>query len=113
MRVKIYQINIKRDQHHLVFQDHQAFVKRYGERIPAELYDLVFDGDLEVTGPEQVFVMFNVDHPAGYTGRSLSMSDVVEFVDDGVFYFCDFIGFKKVTFERESQEGECSHDSVE
>lgn len=113
MRVKIYQINIKRDQHRLVFQDHQAFVKRYGERIPAELYDLAFDGELEVTSPEQVFVMFNVDHPAGYTGRSLSMSDVVEFVDDGVFYFCDFIGFKKVSFERESQKGECCHDSVE
>ena len=113
MRVKIYQIDLERDPHHLAFQGYQAFVKRYGERIPAELYDLVFDGELEVTGPEQVFVMFNVEHPAGYTGRSLSMSDVVEFVDAGVFYFCDFIGFKTVTFERESQKGECYHDSVE
>ena len=113
MRVKIYQIDLERDPHHLVFQGRQAFAQRYGERIPAELYDLVFDGELEVTGPEQVFVKFNVDHPAGYTGRSLSMSDVVEFVDDGVFYFCDFIGFKKVTFGSESLKGENCHGSTE
>lgn len=113
MRVKIYQIDLKLDRHHLAFQGRQAFAKQYGERIPAELYDLVFDGELDVTGPEQVFVMFNVDHPAGYTGRSLSMSDVVEFVDDGVFYFCDFIGFKMVRFEPDDKEEVQSHDGVE
>lgn len=104
MRVKIYQVDHVADTHHMMFQGLAAFEKQYGGRIPAEIYALVFDGELKVRNPEQVFVMFNVDHPAGYTGRSLSMSDVVEFVDDGVSYFCDFIGFKKVIFESESEE---------
>lgn len=113
MRVKIYQVDRAADTHHMMFQGLVAFEKQYGERIPAGIYTLVFDGELEVRNPEQVFVKLNVDHPVGYTGRSLSMSDVVEFVDDGVFYFCDFIGFKKVTFGSESLKGENCHGSTE
>jgi hypothetical protein len=45
--------------------------------------------------------MFNTDHPAGYTGRSLSVSDVVEITDGDKkgFYFCDNIGFQKIDFD--------------
>ena len=103
MRVKIYQVDHIADPHHMMFRCFAAFEKQYGGLIPSEIYKLVFEGDLEVSSPEQVFVMFNTDHPAGYTGRSLSMSDVVEFVDEGVFYFCDMIGFKKVRFEKKGK----------
>ena len=88
-----------------MFRCFAAFEKQYGGRIPAEIYTLVFDGELEVSCPEKVFVMFNTNHPAGYTGRSLSMSDVVEFVDEGVFYFCDMIGFKKVAVCARERKG--------
>ena len=52
--------------------------------------------------------MFNVDHPEGYTGRSLSVSDVVEFVGEGVCYFCDILGFKIVRFAHEARKEERS-----
>jgi len=50
---------------------------------------------------EGVFERFNLRRPVDYTGRSLSMSDIVEFVwDTGErsCFFCDFIGFKPVEF---------------
>lgn len=99
MQVRIYQVDHDLDQHHLIFQGYPAFKKQYGDHIPADIYKKVFDGSLDVDNPEQVFVMFNVDHPAGYKGRSLSISDVVEFVDEKTCYFCDFFGFRKVIFE--------------
>lgn len=113
MRVKIYQVDHAADPHHMMFRCFAAFEKQYGERIPVEIYTLVFDGELEVSCPEQVFVMFNTNHPAGYAGRSLSVSDVVEFVDEGVFYFCDMIGFKKVRFTHECEKGVCCNDGME
>ena len=105
MRVRIYQIDMSRDQHQLVFRGHEDFQRKCGDRIPAELYRKVFDGALEVDNPEQVFAIFNTSRPEGYTGWSLSVSDVVEFVDEGKFYFCDYIGFKPVRFVPEGEEG--------
>jgi hypothetical protein len=47
--------------------------------------------------------MFNRNHPAEYCGRSLSVSDIVEVVSaqhtEPGFYFCDSVGFQKVSFE--------------
>lgn len=105
MRVRIYQVDMNRDQHQLVFRGHEVFQKKYGDRIPAELYREVFDGDMTVDDPEQVFAVFNASRPKGYTGWSLSVSDVVEFVSEGKFYFCDYIGFKPVRFASEGKEG--------
>ena len=66
--------------------------------IKAELYDKVFDGEVDAGDLEDVYRIFNIDKPDGYTGRSLSVSDVVEVVkSDDVrpcFYYCDSIGFK-------------------
>ena len=48
-----------------------------------------------------MFERFNLRRPADYTGRSLSPSDVVEFIwDTGEhnYYFRDIIGFKPVEF---------------
>ena len=44
----------------------------------------------------------NLERPEGYKGRSLSVSDVVEIVDengDSTFHFCDSIGFKQIDFD--------------
>lgn len=97
MRVRLYQVR-ENSNPNLLFRGREAFRDRFGECIPAALYRKVFDGDLAVNNPEQVFVMFNTAHPDGYTGRSMSVSDVVEFVDTGVFYFCDHCGFDRVQF---------------
>ena len=53
---------------------------------------------------ENIYQKFNVDHPADYTGRSLSVSDVVEIRESDTlkpgFYFVDSIGFKKISFDK-------------
>ena len=73
--------------------------------IDSAIYDEVFSGNVDCTDLEDVYRMFNVDRPEGYTGRSLSVSDVVQ-VTAGRnptpgFYFCDSFGFEKVHFEPE------------
>ena len=42
-----------------------------------------------------------MDHPEDYRARSLSMSDVVEIIEDNgsSFYICDTFGFKEVPFD--------------
>lgn len=72
--------------------------------VPAEKYALVFDGAVAATNMEDIYRIFNVAHPAGYTGRSLSVTDVIE-VDDGPqheLYICEYSGYAKVNFETAS-----------
>lgn len=68
---------------------------------PDELYKAVFDGQLDTDDLEDIFAIFNMNHPEGYRGRSLSMSDIVELYDEsgGTFFYCDTIGFKQVPFK--------------
>lgn len=56
--------------------------------------DAVDDYTSPIDYLEELFREFNIDHPADYTGRSLSVSDVV--ILDGVAYFCDDFGWKKL-----------------
>lgn len=74
-----------------------------GERrdVPAEKYTLVFDGILVARDLEDIYQIFNVAHPAGYTGRSLTSTDVVE-IDDGQereFYICENFGYARANFD--------------
>lgn len=43
---------------------------------------------------EDLFVQLNMTHPDGFTGHSLSVSDIVEI--DGVRWYVNGIGFVKV-----------------
>ena len=42
-----------------------------------------------------LFEEFNLRHPADFKGHSLSVSDLVSL--DGIMYYCDSIGWKKVS----------------
>ena len=111
MNVKIYQINTESDTSNIAFLDYDSLVKRQGtEKVNGAVYDLVFEGDVDCKDLEDVYRMFNLDIPAGYRGRSLSVSDVVEVKDsDGssTFHYCDMFGFKDVEFDTaESRVGE-------
>lgn len=44
---------------------------------------------------ETIYRIFNLDRPKDYTGRSMSVSDIIALEDTGT-YFCDSIGFKKM-----------------
>lgn len=69
-------------------------------------YNMVYDGILPDTENftdeesfvidvlEELFYVFNCDHPEDFMGHSLSVSDVV--VIDGEKYYCDSFGWKKI-----------------
>ncbi len=68
-------------------------------------YEAVYDGEVETNDLEGIYAKFNTVHPAGFTGHSLSMSDVVELYDStgSEFHYVDRIGFKQIDFEPPSQ----------
>ena len=106
MKIKIYQIDMERDEHRIAMMGYEETLARLnGDSIDSALYDLVFDGKVEAKDLEAVYAKFNLDHPAGYTGRSMSVSDVVQVVESTTakegYYFCDSIGFKEIPFQPE------------
>ena len=109
MKIRIFQINMGRDEKSEAFLgiDEREHVLNLSE-INSSIYDCVFSGDVDCKGLEDVYQKFNIDHPDGYNGRSLSVSDVVEILEsedvDKGFYFCDSIGFSKVDFDPEEAE---------
>ena len=101
MKLCIYQIDLKLDVKNVAFRPYAEIQIQYGGRIPAELYRRVYEGAVEAENLEDVFYIFNMDHPEDYRARSLSMSDVVEIIEDhgSSFYICDTFGFKEVPFD--------------
>lgn len=68
----------------------------YGAKIDQELAEL-----------EAVYVRFNVSHPEGFRGRSMTMSDVVEIIrseKESRFFFCDRFVFEEIAFEKEKAD---------
>lgn len=102
MDIKIYQINLSRDDDRIVFLG-RSQLERFQEsaEVNSGIYDKVFEGAVEADTLEGVYQMFNCDCPDGFRGHSLSVSDVVEIVGDkdAGFYFCDSIGFQRVEFD--------------
>lgn len=109
MKIAIYQIAIERDENRLAFQSLNHIISVSNGRVPAKLYDCVFAGEVSAQTLEDIFYVFNMEHPSGYKGRSLSVSDVVEiFLASGEseFYYCEPIGFKRIRFERSKPNAE-------
>lgn len=104
MNIRIFQINPGRDVDRVAFQDLERLPQyQQSAGINSALYDCVFEGDVDCGTLEDVFRMFNLEHPPEYTGRSLSVSDIVEITPDqsldAGFYFCNSIGFERVEFD--------------
>ena len=93
MKIKVYQIDRDHDDKNLMFMGYD-FTMSHGGIDPSD-YKCVFDGNVECSDLEEVFTLCNEDHPIGYTGHSLSVSDIVDVEGDGC-YFCDRVGFKKL-----------------
>lgn len=108
MNIKIYQINMDRDNGSYSFTNYENTTKRTGGTIKSSIYDCVFDGKVDCKGLEEIYEKFNTERPSDFTGHSLSVSDIVEIVEsDSIekgYYFCDSIGFKKIDFEPEIAE---------
>ncbi|MCR4862252.1 MAG: DUF3849 domain-containing protein [Ruminococcus sp.] len=99
MRIRVFQIDDSRDSKNLMFSSHEAVMKSAG--VDAEIYRQVYGGVVNCSDLEGVFIVCNTDFPAGYYGRSLSVSDVVEICDGEQkgFYYCDVVGFQKIDFD--------------
>ncbi len=87
------------------FISYGELVDRFGEPDPAN-YNLVYDGQIETNDLDAIWTKFNNHHPPGYTGYSLSMSDVVELYDHtgSEFHYVDRFGFQPIAFKSGSQE---------
>lgn len=101
----IYQINVDRDTANVCFIGMESLEKIKGTKdVNAAAYDRVYDGKMDCISLENIYQKFNVDHPADYKGRSLSVSDVVEIRESDTlnpgFYFVDSIGFKSISFDK-------------
>ena len=101
----IYQINTDRDDNRICFLGLDTLERfQHSKEVDPVLYDRVYDGKLDCNSLETIYEKFNIDHPADYKGRSLSVSDVVEIRESDTlnpgFYFVDSIGFKLISFDK-------------
>lgn len=101
----IYQINTDRDNNRVCFLGLDTLERfQHSKEVDPVLYDRVYDGKLDCNSLETIYEKFNIDHPADYKGRSLSVSDVVEIRESDTlnpgFYFVDIIGFKSISFDK-------------
>ena len=103
MDITIYQIDMGRDHNRIAFEGLDLLKQYQGsDKIDSSIYDRVFVGEVDCKDLEDVYRKFNQEHPEGYKGRSLSVSDVVEIVDengDSTFHFCDSVGFQQIDFD--------------
>lgn len=73
------------------------WLKKKGVEVRPDMYVEVFDDIINGCSSndvllEQLFIILNREHPAGYLGRSLSVSDIV-IIDGHGAYFCDSFGW--------------------
>ena len=94
MKIKVFQINPDLDSNSTLFRSYEDTMTLAG-RVEPSIYKTVFDGYIKAKDLEDVFAILNFDHPVGYNGHSMSVSDVVQ-INDGDCYFCDSFGFKKL-----------------
>jgi len=82
------------------FIGYEELAQRFGEPDP-ENYSLVYDGQIETNDLEAIWTKFNTSRPPGYSGHSLSMSDVVELYDHAgsEFHYVDRFGFRQIGFD--------------
>ncbi len=106
MKVRIYQINRERDKHDLLFRSYYEATDGRTNQIDAEIYDCVFEGEIDTNSVEGVYMTFNICPPNGYSGRSLSVSDVIEVCEANPedaailgYWYCDNVGWEKIVFE--------------
>ena len=102
MKIKVYQINLQNDTQKLAFTNYDGYKKlTKTETVDSSIYDCVFEGQVDCKNLEDVYCLFNHNHPQWFVGRSVSVSDVIYIAEPKELcghYYCDSIGFKQVNF---------------
>ena len=95
MKYKLYQIK-DWENNPYIFRGFNT-AQKYGFNLKD--YEVVYSGEVPDDEVEKVledfFTLFNVYHPQDFTGRSMSISDIIEL--DGEYYYTESFGFKKIT----------------
>ena len=80
------------------------YLQKKGIEPQYENYELVYTGALTKDGSqieklEDLYRIFNVEHPHDFSGHSLSVSDIVALKQSGVvsYHYVDSIGYKELT----------------
>ena len=80
------------------------YLREKGIEPQYENYELVYTGALTQDGSqieklEDLYRIFNIEHPQDFTGHSLSISDIVALKQAGVvsYHYVDSIGYKELT----------------
>lgn len=105
--LRIYQINPNLDKDRVMFCGTPLLKKLQGNseiiNLNLSIYDEVWAGGMPFSDLDAVFLCFNgPDRPNAATQRSMSVSDIVEISnheneDLNGMWFCDSIGWKKIT----------------
>lgn len=79
------------------------WLNKKGVEPQLENYDLIYTGALypassQIETLERLYQTFNIDHPADFTGHSLSVSDIVALKQNGVVscHYVDSVGYKEL-----------------
>lgn len=108
MKYQIMQISHDRDEFNHAFMN-KDFLLKISKTVfppPRELYDYVYSDTADGINPEQLFTRFNNNLPSDYRARSLSVSDVIEYLlpnGERLYLFCDSFGFEPIDFGPEYQ----------
>ena len=63
-------------------------------------YEKVWDDELKESSNDilencdKIYAEFNINHPVGFKGHSLSVSDIIGF--DNEYYYCNRFGWEKI-----------------
>ena len=93
-KIRIYQVNDEAVDARYIRYASLDMLEYMGIALHKDHYKMVWEEESEDTDLENIFIRFNHNHPEGFKGHSLSVSDVVEI--DGKYYYCDSFGFKEV-----------------
>lgn len=85
------------------FIGYEDTLRLFGPLDPAN-YMPVYDGAVETNDVEELYGIFNNCFPPGYTGHSLSVSDLLELYDDSgsTFFFIDSFIIRKVELKQKA-----------
>lgn len=74
-----------------------SMMESLGVEVDLKNYDLVYEGEVNTDLPnalEELFRLFNIEHPEDYQGRSMSVSDIVQVGND--YYYCNSFGWENI-----------------
>ena len=95
IRYEIYQIREDSPSRDRMFMSYE-FLSDRGWKVRPEDYVCVYSGKtLPENALEELFRVFNVDHPSDYTGRSVSTGDVIVlYGEQATAHYVDPVGFR-------------------